>query len=65
MSINTKMVYSGEVKKKMRMSGSEVEIIMARQELTKMSMAEKIGISRIRITLNLTAKTLHQRPLAA
>ena len=41
MSINTKMVYSGEVKKKMRMSGSEVEIIMARQELTKMSMAEK------------------------
>ena len=36
----------------MRMSGSEVEIIMARQELTKMSMDEKIGISRNRLTLH-------------
>lgn len=36
----------------MRMSGSEVEIIMARQELTKISMAEKIGISRNRLTLH-------------
>ena len=40
----------------MRMSGSEVEIIMARQELTKMSMAEKIGISRNRLYTALNSK---------
>ena len=42
----------------MRMSGSEVEIIMARQELTKMSMAEKIGISRNRLYTELNSKNL-------
>ena len=42
----------------MRMSGSEVEIIMARQELTKMSMAEKIGISRNRLYTALNSKNL-------
>ena len=42
----------------MRMSGSEVEIIMARQELTKMSMAEKTGISRNRLYTALNSKNL-------
>ena len=42
----------------MRMSGSEVEIIMAPQELTKMSMAEKIGISRNRLYTALNSTNL-------
>ena len=42
----------------MRISVSKVEMTMARQELTKMSLAEKIGISRNRLYTALNSKNL-------
>lgn len=42
----------------MQISDSKVEMIMARQELTKLSLAEKIGISRNRLYVALNSKNL-------